>query len=493
MEGPTWLFTNGDKEETGIVCNGKSGGAFDDFLSGPALIDPMNHGAEPMKLERKTLPTEFTHQRFVIKEKQHLNQQYASLYDHRLLALRPVVAEKANAKWRPNDDSTNEPRHHTKILEIAPGEKCFVTGTLYRDMPLRPNILESYAKERTIIPPPVHGTYASDQDKFILEDDSGRLRLLGTIESEYYVTGMVVAVKGVALDGGEFQIEEILLPDLPPQPRFVPACSDDCYVALVSGLCVGDSTHNPLYLEMLVDYISGHIGSSLEQSFEAKIVRVILAGNSLVAPEETPEGAKLRNYQRKLGSRQEKSSVVSPLRLLDQLVSQLASSVPVDFMPGENDPSNFSLPQQPLSRCLLPTSTKYSTFTPVTNPYEVNVGGALLLGTSGQPVDNISKYVKQPDPLSYMEATLRCRHIAPTAPDTLGCYPFTKFDPFVLETCPHVYFVGNQPRYETKCIEGNEGQAMRLITIPRFSDTHTIVLLNLRTLNCHPITFDLPF
>lgn len=36
-----------------------------------------------------------------------------------------------------------------------------------------------------------------------------------------------------------------------------------------------------------------------------------------------------------------------------------------------------------------------------------------------------------------------------------GCYPFTDRDPFFIETCPHVYFVGNQDKYETSLIKGN--------------------------------------
>jgi hypothetical protein len=31
-----------------------------------------------------------------------------------------------------------------------------------------------------------------------------------------------------------------------------------------------------------------------------------------------------------------------------------------------------------------------------------------------------------------MAMTLQARHLAPTAPDTLACYPFTDADPFVL-------------------------------------------------------------
>ena len=35
-----------------------------------------------------------------------------------------------------------------------------------------------------------------------------------------------------------------------------------------------------------------------------------------------------------------------------------------------------------------------------------------------------------------------------------GCYPYYDKDPFILEKCPHVYFVGNQPKYASKVLHG---------------------------------------
>lgn len=37
----------------------------------------------------------------------------------------------------------------------------------------------------------------------------------------------------------------------------------------------------------------------------------------------------------------------------------------------------------------------------------------------------------------------------------LVCYPFFDKDPFVLSEAPHVYFIGNQPKFETKILSGN--------------------------------------
>lgn len=43
-----------------------------------------------------------------------------------------------------------------------------------------------------------------------------------------------------------------------------------------------------------------------------------------------------------------------------------------------------------------------------------------FLGTSGQNIDDLSKYSEAEDKLEFLERTLRWRHLAPTAPNTLG-------------------------------------------------------------------------
>ena len=43
-----------------------------------------------------------------------------------------------------------------------------------------------------------------------------------------------------------------------------------------------------------------------------------------------------------------------------------------------------------------------------------------VMGTSGQPIDDICCYSEIDDPLEALENTLKWGHLAPTAPDTLG-------------------------------------------------------------------------
>ncbi len=52
-----------------------------------------------------------------------------------------------------------------------------------------------------------------------------------------------------------------------------------------------------------------------------------------------------------------------------------------------------------------------------------------------------------------------------------------------MESCPHLYFVGNQPEFGTRLISGSDGQAVRLVTVPAFSATKEIVLIDSNNLD----------
>lgn len=49
---------------------------------------------------------------------------------------------------------------------------------------------------------------------------------------------------------------------------------------------------------------------------------------------------------------------------------------------------------------------------------------------------------------------------------------------------------GNQPRFETDLIEGPNGQAVRLIAVPKFKETGEIVLLDAETLEPEVVKFE---
>ena len=91
----------------------------------------------------------------------------------------------------------------------------------------------------------------------------------------------------------------------------------------------------------------------------------------------------------------------------------------------------------------------------VTNPHEFELDGISFLGTSGQNIDDIYKYSIEENRLALLQRVLEWGHMVPTAPDTLTCYPLSDNDPFILQSAPHVFFVGNQPSYSSQIIKGS--------------------------------------
>lgn len=49
---------------------------------------------------------------------------------------------------------------------------------------------------------------------------------------------------------------------------------------------------------------------------------------------------------------------------------------------------------------------------------------------------------------------LRGCKLTPWFPSLPGCYPFYNLDPFIVTECPHVYFCGNAPRFQSKLLTG---------------------------------------
>lgn len=170
-------------------------------------------------------------------------------------------------------------------------------------------------------------------------------------------------------------------------------------------------------------------------------------------------------------------------------------------------------------------AASYSTFACETNPTYIHLGPSTsssgssgkasssktpasgtptrtLLVNSGQSIDDMFKYLPSPphDRLSLAESTLRWRHMAPTAPDTLWCHPYFTNDPFVITHTPDLYVIGNQPRFATRVaterIADGAGKTetekkCRIVLVPSFRETGVVVLVNLRTMEVKTVSFAL--
>ncbi|XP_010263452.1 PREDICTED: DNA polymerase delta small subunit isoform X2 [Nelumbo nucifera] len=432
----------------------------------------MEIDAVAKNFQRKLSVYQSLDERFEIQKEMYRGQQYSQIYFIRLHKMRSLLYSLVE-KWKPDVPVCT-------VLGLEEGKECIIVGTLYKHMKLKPSVLDEYSKERSVAPLVKSHNFMHPDDQLVLEDESGRVKLGGTfLAPSMFVTGLVVALHGKETSAGDFLVQDILEPGLPPQMQLPCGSGEDKYVVFVSGLSVGSNTSNPLQLQLLIDHITGHLGDEKEQSIASQIVRVVVAGNSVEITLGLLNGQALAS--------KDQSRLSEPIKELDILLTQLAAAVSLDIMPGPSDPANFSLPQQPLHRCLFPGASAYNTFVSCTNPHSFELDNVRFLGTSGQNIDDLGKYSDAEDSLDFMERTLRWRHLAPTAPNTLGCYPFTDKDPFLIESCPHVYFVGNQNKYKTRLLR--EGQLVRLICIPKFLETGVAVVLNMRNLECHTLSF----
>ncbi|GAA5836017.1 hypothetical protein JCM3766R1_005130 [Sporobolomyces carnicolor] len=478
---------------------------------------------EPSQNERGGGGGAFT----TVKRDKQFSQQYANLYWLRLVVLRNRLEQRARQRW--SRLQGNRPRHVKRLLEIENGKLCYVLGTLYVDMPLKPNVLEDLARDHHITAPPKRDKYHSKSDEVMLEDESGRVRLVGTKMIEdagSFVTGTIVACLGAETSSGDFEVFEYMycgMPDQPERPtrrqRPTEGEEEGEWIAIASGLEMGNEQDvGDLKSELFVEWLNGELGANEDSQEAIKVSRLVLAGNSLAQPDLSlvDENKKKRyGYDSSLYSSR-------PTRALDEFLSQLSPTLPIDLMPGDQDPTAPTMPQQSLHPALLPNAAQWQHFVGRTNPWSFKVNDTTFLGTSGQTIDDVYKYLETRDRLSIAQQTLEWSHIAPTCPDTLWCYPFTDRDPFILSETPHVYFIGNQPRFETKLVErerrrdehddddegldddvrGREEDGkerdektttrttrVRIVLVPKFRETGQVVLVNSESLEVKLVDF----
>ncbi|OBT70196.1 hypothetical protein VE03_00128 [Pseudogymnoascus sp. 23342-1-I1] len=471
------------------------------------------------------------------KDKQY-RQQYGDMYFLRLAKLKPAAEKVAAQAWSGFEIGGEEATKVERVLDVRQGELCWVTGTIYMDMALKPNILDDISKDHWVSAVPPRQKYKSSDgsDSTMLEDESGRVRLIGArLADEMMVTGCIVSVMGTENANGDFEVIDIRTPDLAPQPaRWEYSDSSKRAaesgrkvkkqkiededeemtesrpgsggkIAIISGLDIsGSNTGHTLQINLLLEYLLGEALDPASQQQASQISRLIIAGNSIVVDDSTPGGSlgNTRKTAHKKYGYDSSAYNPAPTAHLDDFLAALLPSIPVTLLPGASDPANASLPQQPVHSAMFPQARAYGSgpstdgekkigwFDAVTNPWEGEVEGWRVLGTGGQNVDDVFKYVEGDDRLGMMEAMCRWRCCAPTAPDTLWSYPFQDDDPFVIKDCPHLYIVGSQPKFDTTVIEGPDGQMVRLITVPRFSETGELLLVDSETLEVERVVID---
>lgn len=215
-------------------------------------------------------------------------------YSDRLKRLRPAVLDQARAHWLKHYDGPAVVQD--KVLNTIAGHLCILSGAIVKILAKKPDIVAEYIKSRSIAPLPSRETYLSEDDTLFLEDETGRTKLvLSTEEVLNKISGSVAAVIGRGLPTGEFQVEKMFFPGMPPQMKILELeeneQEDDLYVGFVSGLNFGRDDVNPLLTQLLFDYVTGHVGGSGLHSQQARISRLVLVGDTVFSGTGTSTAA----------------------------------------------------------------------------------------------------------------------------------------------------------------------------------------------------------
>ncbi|CAI4545508.1 AAC_collapsed_G0030090.mRNA.1.CDS.1 [Saccharomyces cerevisiae] len=443
-------------------------------------------------------------------KKRDYDSQYYHIYQYRLKTFRERVLKECDKRWDAGFTLNGQlVLKKDKVLDIQGNQPCWCVGTIYCEMKYKPNVLDEVIND-TYGAPDLTKSYTDKEggsDEIMLEDESGRVLLVGDfIRSTPFITGVVVGILGMEAEAGTFQVLDICYPTPLPQNPFpapIATCPTRGKIALVSGLNLNNTSPDRLLrLEILREFLMGRINNKIDDI--SLIGRLLICGNSV-------------DFDIKSVNKDE---LMISLTEFSKFLHNILPSISVDIMPGTNDPSDKSLPQQPFHKSLFDKSlesyfngSNKEILNLVTNPYEFSYNGVDVLAVSGENINDICKYVIPSNDngesenkveegesndfkddiehrLDLMECTMKWQNIAPTAPDTLWCYPYTDKDPFVLDKWPHVYIVANQPYFGTRVVEIG-GKNIKIISVPEFSSTEMIILLDLETLEAETVKIDI--
>lgn len=178
--------------------------------------------------ERRQVNTEFQFKDMIIKNADY-QTQYAPLYFNRLQTMRPWVLEKIKQQ-----DKSSLPIRG-KLIEVKLKEECWVVGTLYREIKDRPTALDEYDDVKRI-QKIKKDSYAGPNDKFVVEDETGRATLSGIQKfEESLCTGLIVGLRCWEKENGELEVLQILTPGFADQKN-QPKTEETGLVAFVCGL-----------------------------------------------------------------------------------------------------------------------------------------------------------------------------------------------------------------------------------------------------------------
>ncbi|VDN24073.1 unnamed protein product [Gongylonema pulchrum] len=383
-----------------------------------------------------------------------------------------------------NINKSGETVQPSRLTGAKKEHTVLVTGTIAKRVKLRPSVLRDLAEEQLILPQPIaENKLIGEEDYLEFEDDVQIVRLAGAVKMDDMATGCVVGLYGKQLDDDIFEVNRVIWPCKAPQPPY-PAFDDDRYVMFVSGFSFTGQTEKDaqklVALDLLQKWLCGSLSvSPKERGIVERLVRLVVAGESVAI---TDQGREFTTAARYLIKNEECPNVECAAHM-DKFLSKISSMLEVDVMPGLGDPSTHLMPQQPIHRAVFPKSSQHGKMLNlVTNPYHFSLDGVHIMGTSGESLSDLRRFAKEANSVDLLRKILDWQHLAPTVPDTIDGFPFAERDPFIIETFPHILFAANQSEVSHAIADFEDGRCTLLLSVPSFTKSSSVVLVNLRTL-----------
>ena len=255
------------------------------------------------------------------------------------------------------------------------------------------------------------------------------------------------------------------------------------YIMLISGFELNDQ--KPLYFyNLLMEFIKNGL-------FADKIIRIIIMGNFFDNFECLQTALQSATKNKDIFGKAY-SQAQTTLQYMEYFLDSIVSSrkIMIDLMPGANDAQSPFLPQDSFENLNFLNEEK-SFINCVSNPYFFSLNGLKILGTSGQNVKELKRYIDY----SFEENTDLMENMCywgNFCPKNSGGLEFQEgFDlEKTSEKFPRMFFTGNGKKFMTKTFfEENSGFCCKLITVPQFSQTHSCILVDIESFECFEINF----
>ena len=129
----------------------------------------------------------------------------------------PACSHSFSSTSSPYPPPPNKPSV-VRILGVPEEGEVAIVGTLYKEMKLKPSILDEYVKDRALSQQLARARFTQPDDRLVLEDEGARVALCGDgLPVGALVTGVVAAVRGRVLANGDFEVADVCHAELAPQ------------------------------------------------------------------------------------------------------------------------------------------------------------------------------------------------------------------------------------------------------------------------------------